>query len=44
MTPGDSEAEACRTLASELAAGMDDATVETCEPAALERFEVISSP
>jgi hypothetical protein len=40
MAPGKSEAAAAATLAEELAAGMDAATVEKCRAAALERFEL----
>ena len=40
MAPGESEAEAVAMLAEELAAGMDEATVEKCKAAALERFEL----
>ena len=40
MAPGKSEAAAAATLAEELAAGMDAATVEQCKAAALERFEL----
>jgi hypothetical protein len=39
MAPGESEAQAAATLAEELAAGMDEATLELCRAAALERFE-----
>jgi len=35
-----SEAEAASVLAEELAAGMDEAAVEKCRAAALERFEL----
>jgi hypothetical protein len=42
MAPGQSEAEAASTLAEELAAGMDEATMEKCRAAALERFELDS--
>jgi hypothetical protein len=42
MAPGESEAAAASMLASELAAGMDEATVEKCRAAALERFELES--
>lgn len=40
MSPGESEAQAAAALAEELAAGMDEATVEQCKAAALERFEL----
>ena len=36
------EAEAVSVLAEELAAGMEEATVEKCRAAALERFELES--
>ena len=36
------EAEAVSVLAEELAAGMDEATVEKCRAAALKRFELES--
>ena len=32
MAPGEAEAEAASVLAEELAAGMDEATVEKCRP------------
>jgi hypothetical protein len=40
MAPGEAEAEAASVLAEELAAGMDEATVERCRGAALERCEL----
>jgi len=40
MAPGESEAETASVLAEELAAGMDEATVEKWKAAALERFEL----
>ena len=40
MAPGKSEAAAAAKLAEELAAGMDEATVERCRGAALERCEL----
>jgi hypothetical protein len=40
MAPGESEAESASVLAEELAAGMDEATMEKCRSAALERFEL----
>jgi hypothetical protein len=39
MAPREAEAEAASTLAEELISGMDEATVEKCRAAALERFE-----
>ena len=42
MAPGESEAEAASMLAEELAAGTDEATVEKCKAAALERYELES--
>ena len=41
---GESAAEAASMLAEELAAGMDEATLEKCEAAALERFELEAEP
>ena len=40
MAPGESEAEAVSVLAEELAPGMDEATLEKCKAAALERYEL----
>lgn len=39
MAPGESEAQACAMLAEEIAAGLDEHTVELCKAAALERYE-----
>ena len=39
MAPGESEAEAASML-EELVAGMDEATMEECKAAALERYEL----
>jgi hypothetical protein len=39
MAPGEAEAAAAAKLVEELAVGLDEATLEQCKAAALERFE-----